>query len=682
MKAANLGAWVWNPSLGRIDCDDRSRHILGLSPTQLLLYPQWTELIHPDDVAVFQLTFENARLTPSLTDFDISLRLKTGPWIRLVARPAVSEAGKVASVAGVIQEVTQLRQAEQITFNEDRFRSLIREAPVATSLYVGPEFRIEVANAPMLAFWGKGDLPLGKPLAQALPELAGQPFLQILEDILATGKTHQQQGAKARLVVDGEPRTFYFDFTYKPLFNELGQVYAIMNMAIDVTDQVLAQQELEETDAVLRSAIELAQLGNWSIDLSAQVVNYSPRLREWFGLSDDEVITVERGFEVISESDRERVQRAMLHAIATGTDGIYDVEYKVNTSRMAKQRILHVQGRALRDAQGHAYRITGTAQDVTLQRQLQWELESQLQERTEQLAAANEELQASNEELQASNEELQASNEELQASNEELYLSNEEVGQINEQLRVSVDDLRRSNENLQQFAYIASHDLQEPLRKVQSFSNLLQRQYAEQLSEMGLDYLERIQGAAERMSSLIRDLLTYSKVSTRQESFAPLALQSVFDEVLQTLEFQLEQTRALVEIDQPLPVLKGDPMQLRQLFQNLLTNALKFTRPGIAPRIHIRVFQIKRQDLPAQVRPTGYAQVFYQICVIDQGIGFDNKYQDRIFQLFQRLHGRSEYSGTGIGLAICQRVAENHGGAITANSQPGEGATFCVYLPE
>ncbi|GAB3270610.1 hypothetical protein GCM10027347_41400 [Larkinella harenae] len=256
----------------------------------------------------------------------------------------------------------------------------------------------------------------------------------------------------------------------------------------------------------------------------------------------------------------------------------------------------------------------------------------------------------------------------------------EQVRQRTHELQASVLDLRRSNDNLQQFAYVASHDLQEPLRKIQSFGDLLLKQYADQLDD-GRDHLIRMQSAAHRMSRLIKDLLTYSRISTRQEASRSVSLLQVVNTAMTDLELVIRETGAQIRVA-PLPTIQGDPSQLGQLFQNLLGNALKFRRPEVSPEIRVDWSRVLAQDLPAAVNPVRKTERYYRIDVTDNGVGFDQKYVDRIFQVFQRLHGKSSFSGTGIGLAICEKVVTNHGGAITATSEPGKGATFSIYLPD
>ncbi|GAB3959495.1 hypothetical protein GCM10028805_55730 [Spirosoma harenae] len=425
-----------------------------------------------------------------------------------VYAPIRNELDEINGVIIVATEVTtQVKAKIALQESEQRFRDLIAEAPVATALYIGRDLIIELPNEAMLKLWGKDRSIIGKPLAQALPELQDQPFLQLLDEVYATRDTYHSQETKTDLLIDGEPKEYYFNFMYQPLTNADGEVYAILNMAVDVTEQVLVRKEIE--------------------------------------------------------------------ALASN-------------------------------------------------------LETQIQARTEQLMTSN-------------------------------Y------------------DLRRSNDNLEKFAYIASHDLQEPLRKIQSFGDILKGQYADSLGP-GIDYLERMQTAAARMSLLIRDLLTFSRISTRQEVDIPVSLNQVVADVLDDLEVVIEQSDAQVLVAD-LPTISGDESQLRQLFQNLLSNALKFQKPDTIPVVHIKVERVKAEQLPTSIQPTRPASYYHLIHIIDNGIGFDQKYADQIFQVFQRLHGRNEYAGTGIGLAICEKVAVNHGGMITAASKPGEGATFLLYLP-
>ncbi len=235
--------------------------------------------------------------------------------------------------------------------------------------------------------------------------------------------------------------------------------------------------------------------------------------------------------------------------------------------------------------------------------------------------------------------------------------------------------LEQRNRELQDFAYAASHDLQEPLRKIRAFADLMQEDYGDKVDETGHYYLDRMQDAAARMSGLITDLLAYSRVTTKVRPFGRVDLNAVVADVLSDLEMQIEETNGRITLGN-LPAIEADATQMHQLLQNFIGNALKFHQAGVPPVVEL-IGHLEQQ----RARDGDAPQTVCRLEVRDNGIGFDEKYLDRIFTPFQRLHGRSAYAGTGMGLAICRRIVERHHGALTARSAPGEGATFIVTLP-
>jgi PAS domain S-box-containing protein len=243
-----------------------------------------------------------------------------------------------------------------------------------------------------------------------------------------------------------------------------------------------------------------------------------------------------------------------------------------------------------------------------------------------------------------------------------------------EKLQAYATQLEASNRELQDFAYIASHDLREPLRKVQAFGERLQARYGDVLDERGIDYLQRMNEAARRMEVLIDSLLTLSRVQAEALPFVPVDLAAAAREVVSDLEVRIQETGARVLVGE-LPTVDADPVQMRELLQNLIGNALKFHRAEEPPvvQVHGQLLNDEGGDTDLERR--------CRVLVRDNSIGFDERYLDRIFRPFQRLHGRDEYEGVGMGLAICHKIVERHGGTITARSAPGQGATFIVTLP-
>jgi len=237
---------------------------------------------------------------------------------------------------------------------------------------------------------------------------------------------------------------------------------------------------------------------------------------------------------------------------------------------------------------------------------------------------------------------------------------------LEEQVQIRTAELERSTEELTNFAYIASHDLQEPLRKIITFGDRLVEKFDSALNDTGKDYIVRMQKSALRMKGLIDDLLHFSRVTMRSAPFQEINLNEVISEVLSDLEVQIERTKGRVEVD-TLPSIEGGKFQMRQLFQNLISNGLKYHSDEVAPVIKIKY--------------AGFENDFEEIYIEDNGKGFDEKHLDRIFRPFERLHGHNEYGGTGMGLAICHKIVVHHRGEITAKSQPNQGATFIVRLP-
>ncbi|WP_137166674.1 sensor histidine kinase [Salinimonas lutimaris] len=263
----------------------------------------------------------------------------------------------------------------------------------------------------------------------------------------------------------------------------------------------------------------------------------------------------------------------------------------------------------------------------------------------------------------------------LENINEELEYK---IAQRTQELQVYSDELARSNRELEDFAFVASHDLQEPLRKIRAFGNRIDDGYSDVIDERGRDFLKRMLNAAERMSMLISDLLSFSRVSTRGKDFTEVNLSEILEDVCSDLEIAVEESSAQITTDS-LPLIQGDKSQIEQLFLNLLSNALKFRKPDTTPHISVSCHPATAEELDGLHMQERFDWI--TITVEDNGIGFEQSFAEKIFAPFQRLHGRSSYKGTGIGLAVCRRIVERHNGQIRAYSEPDKGSRFVIVIP-
>ena len=790
LDASGIGVWKMDIKTRVVVWDDRCRELYGLAKGDTIAYETAIQHIHTDDVQRIKTAVTAAISGSSNGRYDERYRTVGADdgrlrWVHFKAQVFFDEVGQPDYFIGTAQDATTERIATEVTEqildrqkmeeSEAKFRSLIQAAPIAIGIFIGRELVIEEPNQIFIDIVGKGWDIVGKPLAEAMPELAGQPFLQILDEVYTSGKTFQTFGTQVNIVQNGVMKYGYYDFIYTPLFDTQSKIYGILDIAVDVTEQVmarqsmeesclqllasfeqapvaiaiisehdltfrtanhfygelvgrapdelvgkpllealpelrgqgfdqllkgvmatgtpyianevavniirstqletiyvdltyqpqreadnsisgvlvvatdvtqqvLARQKVEEAEEALRGAVELAELGTWSIDLITRILTYSDRLNAWFGFEEAELITIERAYGPILERDRPLIKASITHAITPGTDGIYDVEYTVVNHKTGRARILHAQGKAVWNEQGVAYKINGTAQDVTEQRQRQLALEQQVQERTEELAASNAALQAANAKLASTNARLE-----------------------------------HSNEELAQYAYVASHDLQEPLRKIRMFSGLLRKQTGWSAEDSQL--VAKIDQSAERMTMLIHDLLEFSRLLNSEPLLKPVDLGEICRMVVSDFELAITEKGAVVQIG-ALPVIEAIGLQMNQLFYNLLSNALKFGRPDVAPVIVVDAQLISTAAATKYVHKPDPGCHYYHLTFADNGIGFEEQYSEQIFEVFKRLHGRDAYPGSGIGLALCRRIVANQGGHLYVTSVPDAGTTFHIILPD
>jgi PAS domain S-box-containing protein len=430
-----------------------------------------------------------------------------------------------------------------------------------------------------------------------------------------------------RITRDG--RLLDISLSISPVKNSKGVIIGASKIARDITVQKRAEQRIRESEEQvrvseerLRLAVEIAEMGMWDLDLTTGLTTTSAEHRKILGYSKTTQWSKVLFMQAIHPADRPMVEAAFQNALQTG-----NISYEARIIRNDKsERWVRVNGTTIYDKKRQPVRILGTVLDITDQKKAKDELENMVLERTSELMTSN-------------------------------------------------SALERSNHELEQFAYIASHDLQEPLRKIQTFADMVKEHLDD--SELTEKYFNKIYASATRMSRLINDVLNYSRLTKTGEQFVTTDLNKILKDVLSDFELLIEQKAAVIN-HSDLPAIKGIPLQIHQLFSNLISNSLKFSE--VKPQITITARTISREEVHAYPRldkDKAYIELVFQ----DNGIGFEQQHAEQIFIIFQRLNNLRNYSGTGIGLALCKKIVDHHDGMITAKSEPGQGATFTIILP-
>ncbi len=574
------------------------------------------------------------------TASEVSVKLKRGTgietiYVDLTYQPQLDASEAVTGILVVATDVTQQVVSRlAVEVNEQKFRSIISDTPMGVALFQGREMIIEVANDILLGYLGKDRSVIGMRYVDAVPELIGQGLVKIMDQVFASGTSYEARDARVDLTIDGQMRTHYYNYSYTPLLDNQADVYAIILTAQDVTEQFVARKKIEDTQKALENAIELAELSTWKLDIQNGRFVYSDRFQDWLGFN-DATQSMDEAFNPLPEEYRERVAAAIEAVIRPGADGRYQNEHPIINRITGQQRIIRANAQVYYDQWGSPQFLSGTAQDITKDRKLQQELEFKVNQRTSALREANAELALANKSLESNNLELQ------------------------------------------QFAYIASHDLQEPVRKITIFTQMLQSQLGP-LPAKAQGYLDKIGLSAQRMSVLISDILAFSRLSDLNERFERVDLNDVMAEILLEFELSIEQKSAVIQME-ALPVINAIPLQMSQLFGNLLSNSLKYTSEHKKPVIEIFTSPVTTDEVTAL--HLDVALTYCKIGFRDNGIGFEPEYAEKIFNIFHRLHGKNEYIGTGIGLALCRKIVNNHHGRITASGVVGKGATFWIVIP-
>jgi len=507
---------------------------------------------------------------------------------------------------------------------------------------------------PMFVWWGKELITIYndnyRPIAgEKHPKLLGQSGqegwteiwsdLGPLVDSVFRGQATWSEDQLLNMNRRGYVEETYFTFSYSPIQDETGKVAGLFCACIETTEKVKASRRVNESERNLRStilqspvAMSILKGPSFTVEIANQ------RMYEIWGKGADTLLN-KPIFEALPEARNQGLEELLNRVYTTG-EGFLANERPINLPRNNGVETVYVNFvyEPFRDGDGNITGVVVVANDVTeqvLARRKVEESEAQLQKRVQERTM------------------------ELENLNREL---------------------KRTNASLEEFAYAASHDLKEPVRKIHLFTDRLKQELAEQLTPAQRSLFDRVENASLRMGTLIEDLLAYSQISKGVSDFEPVDLYKKVQLVLQDLEVEIEEKKAKIILED-LPVIHAQKRQVQQLFQNLIGNALKYSREGVQPEIKISGEIVLGSQTPVALSKEEAQQKFHLIQVQDNGIGFEQEDADRIFNVFTRLHGNAEYKGTGVGLSIAQKVAENHNGYIWAEGKPGEGATFFVLFP-
>ncbi|PWV56629.1 PAS domain-containing protein [Chitinophaga sp. S165] len=631
LRSAGLGTWDMDPINRCIVYDDRCRELYGFPEGDVMSYESLLTYAHPEDKPMVATAMERALANENGGRYDFEFRVTAADnrlrWLRCIGQAYFNEAGVAYRFAGTIQDVSRQSKSRE---KKVMLFSLVESSSdfIAAADYEGRIFYMNSSGRKLLGIPQDLDITLLGEVDLYNPDYHDFIAKEVLPQ-LRTG--HKWTGTVYLRHYDSkEIIPFHADFSIikDPRNNSfIGHGAALR----DLRPELEAKKEQQKLLALLENSRDFVSLS----DEAGNVSYVNAAGQKLLGL--DSLMDARRhNSEYLMPGEIDRLKNEINVELFNRGQWSGEIQYRhfktgeaipvFGTTMLVYDPLTGVsQGRAsiardLREEKALRQRMIDNEQ----------ELERLVELRTDELKKAN-------------------------------------------------IDLNIVNQNLEQFAYVASHDLQEPLRKINMFSALMQDKYANELNETGVRNLGIIRNAATRMTTLIQDLLAFSRVSRQDHLFERIDLVQVMEQVLTDLEVLIQQKNATINYDS-LCCIKGIPLHMTQLFQNLLSNALKFSKADVAPVIRITSRMMEPEEVGANPQLQN-GTTYCEIKVQDNGIGFDPTYARKIFVIFQRLHGRGEYEGSGIGLALCQKIVTAHHGVIYAESEEKQGAAFTVILP-
>lgn len=529
--------------------------------------------------------------------------------------------GKPAALLFIAQDISEsIQSAEETKAAKELIDETESLLQFGTWIIELPSNTIHWSDG-MYSVYGYDRLEITRPISAefVLNHVIQEDRAPLTEAALKAVATHQEFNMEFS-IIDHRGNLKHVHSKGKVIVNDQGEPIKMLGITRCITEQTRLYNALVNYKELIVETEEFLGHGSWEMNYDDRTMKWSDGMYRLFGydtIRDKDIVLDENFYQGHMSHHNIDESRKVIQAIVD-SDTSLSWEYEIKT-KSGELKKLETFAKVIRDKSGKPKQIIGTTRDVTKLRTYERELERKIAE------------------------------------------------------------LKRSNKDLEDFAYVASHDIQEPLRKIISFSERLRNKYSESLDDEAQRYLDRIMTATKSARQLIDGLMDFSRLTREEQSFEKVDLNTLFQEVKTELELKIEETEASVKSAQ-LPVVEVVPVQIKQLLSNLLLNSLKFRKQNVAPVIQLGCKKLLKQDLVKYHLDPSVN--YFEVTVEDNGIGFEEEYAERIFQMFQRLHGKAEYPGAGIGLALCKKIVENHHGIIFAKSQLDHGTVFSIILPE